>query len=323
MWIICFSFVVLIVGLLIGWYFPKWGGWEWVDAIYYPLAIVGIILLYLESTSVREIASAQEQRYTLEQRLNEIERARPEVRAQLSGRDTVRGAGEILSSISRIARICERTPSTTFAACFVAADFAPITQQAERVLLGYNDERDLPDVCEVAGVVFREIGGSAALSSFLTKPVARHYFKGLEEGFMPFEFKAVQSYIDGLKPRLEKEAKDMVRALNWNDEERALMEPRYEAHIEYGIRILESFEVCLRAPENVRSGQYAEWVSRQAATRSQYEQIEQELQQLHIAANQLGTAAILRASYWPFLIILALSLKFSKGIASLRKTQKL
>lgn len=317
MWILVFSLVFLVGGFLVGWFLPTAKFWDWVDTIYYPLAIGGVILLYFESTGIREIAFAEQQQRTLERQLEEIDEVRPEIRAQLSGQRIVHGAGELLSVIAEMARACERAPSTN-ASCFVAEDFAPIIERGEAILLAYQDERDLAGVCDTAENLFHELAENAAVSTFLTEQIAQHYFEGLEKDFEPVEFGAVQTYIEGLRPQLEAEAARMVRVLQLDSEDLARMEPHYEAHIDYGMLTIKAFEVCMRAPENVRSGYYAEWASKRGATQSEYDQKLQELHQLRIEANQLGTAAIFRASYWPFLIVLALALKFSKGVAHVR-----
>lgn len=111
----------------------------------------------------------------------------------------------------------------------------------------------------------------------------------------------------------------MIEALNMSESDRSFIEPLYEATIRYGMFVLTSFEPCLRAPESIRSGAYAEWISNMRQAQTDMEQKEAELRQMRVNASELNQAAVFRASYWPFMIILALSLKFSKGVAALRK----
>jgi len=318
MLIIIFSLIVLALGFGIGWRFPKHNFWEWVDVIYYPLAICGVILLFFESVNTRQVANLEAQKRDAAQRLLQIDAQRPAGEPQMSGRDLVRIGGQILSNISKLDRSCQRTP-TTLPVCFVVEDLAPIIKDAESILLSYDGPERLGDVCEVASSTFEAMSGSAALSGFLMDPISDHYFEGLNKGFRSFEFDPVQNYIDSLRPELERKKADMIAALNMNEDDRSRMEPRYDAQIDYGMSVLKAFEACLRAPASIRSGEYASWVSNMDEARSEAEQKEAELQQLRISAGDLNQAAIFRASYWPFLIILALSLKFSKGVAALRK----
>ncbi|WP_282053039.1 hypothetical protein [Phaeobacter inhibens] len=318
MWIILFAASLLLLGLCIGLRFPKASLWEWIDAVYYPLAICGVILLFLESESVRNVATLEEDLRDLSASVRAVELARPDGDPQLSGRDFVRGSGGFLSNITRLNRSCQRSPSL-LPVCFVVEDLAPIIAPGEQILLSYDGPEDLGDVCTVAAEIFAEMAQSGALSGFLMRPIADHYFSGLDRGFDPLSFEAVQSYIDELRPILEGEASDMIVAINMGDEDRARMEPLYEQQIQWGMSVIRAFEACLRAPDSIRSGSYANWVAQIGDARTDLQQKEAELIQMRINANALNQAGIFRVSYWPFLIILALSLKFAKGVAALKR----
>lgn len=320
MLIVVFSLLVLVLAFGFGWHFPKAVFWEWIDVVYYPLAICGVILLFLESATVRQLATLEDQRRELSMHMADIERARPEGDAQLSGRDLIRAGGEILTTISKLNRSCQRTPSA-MPVCFVVEDLAPIIAPGEQILLSYDGPEDLGDVCNAASSIITAMSQSGALSGFLMKPMADHYFAGLDKGFHPLEFDQVRSYVADLRPALEDKASNMIEALNMSEEDRSFMEPLYEANIHYGMIVLMAFDACLRAPESIRSGAYALWVSEMRDAQTEIEQKEAELRQIRINANDLNQAAIFRVSYWPFLIILALALKFSKGVAALRKKQ--
>lgn len=318
MGIIYYSVFLLALALAIGLRFPKARIWEWIDAIYYPLAICGVVLLFLESVNIRQLATLEDQRRNLSNRMTDIEHARPEGDAQLSSKEVIRAGGEILANISKLNRSCERTP-TALPVCFVVEDLAPIVAPGEQLLLSYDGPEELGDVCDVASEIFTEMAESTELSGFLVKPVTDHYFQGLDKGFLPLEFESVRRYVNDLRPELEESALHMIEALNMSNADRQIMEPLYEATIQYSMSVLIAFDSCLRAPESIRSGAYAKWNSEMRQAHTELEQMEAELRQMRINANELNQAAVFRASYWPFLIIFALSLKFSKGVAALRK----
>lgn len=313
-----FALCLLLLGLGAGLCFPSVRFWEWIDVIYYPLAICGVILLFLESENVRSLATLEGEKTDLSVLLKDVENTRPEGNAQLSGRDLVRGAGGFLTNISKLNRSCQRSPST-LPVCFVVEDLAPIIAPGEQILLSYDGPEDLGDVCKIAGEIFTEMAESRELSGFLMSPIADHYFSGLKQGFDPLSFELVQNYVAGLRPELDNMAVEMIAAINMDEEDQARMKPLYEQQIQWGMSVIRAFSVCLRAPENIRSGAYGTWVSKMGEARANIEFKEAELLQMRINANNLNQAAVFRVSYWPFLIILALSLKFAKGVAALRK----
>lgn len=316
MLIIFFSSIALILAFAAGYCCQKSGFWDWVDPIYYPLAIFGVWLFFFEATNIRQIANVEGQQRELITELNQIEMGRPKLDFQLVGED-LKENGKILQHISKMGQKCSDF-AVGFPNCSVAKDFSQITIPGERVLFGYDGPEDMVTVCEAANEIFSKLQESDALSTFLMRPLAEHYFSGLKKGFQPAEFEIVYNYINELRPKLETAQNEMMASLSLSEEDKALMVPRYKAQITYGILIMYTFEGCLRAPEEIRSNHYAVWNTSLTEKKNAAQQLDQELRELHIASNKTSTAAIVRVSYWPYIIILALSLKFAKSIAQLR-----
>lgn len=322
MLIIFFSIAILLLGLGLGYRFPRSGFWEWVDVIYYPLAIFGVLLLFFDSVSIRKLAALDDQRRGLSVRISDIENSRPELSAQLSGRALVRAGGELLETISRLDRICAERPSRITIAdpnCFVVRRMAPIVSTGVQALLTYEEPEDLGTVCDTASRVFSELVEESNLPDFIVREIAANYFEWFNEGFLPFEFDAVRRSVDDLRLRLEDDASNTIEALRMSEDDERWILHFYRATIQYGLVVVTAFEPCLRAPQSIRSGVYTSWISDLRNAQSELELREEDIQQLIMAANDLNPSKVFLASYWPFLICFALSLKFSKGVAALRK----
>jgi len=207
-------------------------------------------------------------------------------------------------------------------ACRVVDSFAPITEPSERLLLGYEGPEDVGEICEAASGTFSQLSDDPSLSGFLMKPLAEHFFQGLEKGFYDSEFERVLAYIDEVNLKLENEIRTMIGYLSLNAEEEALMKPIYEKEAYYGWVVMSAFEVCLRAPEEIRSGEYSVWLEKRDAAQGEIDLRDEELRDLRLLERNIDPVAKLRLSFWPFVIILALALKFAKGVAHVKKTKK-
>lgn len=313
-----YSILLLFLALAIGLTKPRSRFWDWVDAIYYPMAVVGVLLLYLESASLRSIMSTEEKRAELAAEFHAISASRPDLEMSFSSIDLIQGAGGWLKLISKMEKACDGSTSLN-PACGVVDRFAPITKPSERLLLGYEGPEDVGEICRAAGGTFSELSNDPSLSAFLMKPLAEHFFHGLERGFHDTEFERVSAYIDEVNLKLEDEIRKMIGYLSLNAEEEALMKPIYEKEAYYGWIVMKAFEVCLRSPEEIRSGEYAAWLEEREAVQGEIDLRDEELRDLRLSERSIGPVAKLRLSFWPFVIVLALALKFAKGVAHLKR----
>jgi hypothetical protein len=312
------TFAGFFLALFSGLRWPKLQLWSWIDAIYYPLAIAGVLLFFFEGSDRRKVLELEDQMLLLKQELAEIEARKPDAEMSLSSPKLVRPGAQWLGVIVDTARSCEEAHLIT-PKCFVARDLEPHLKPAQRVLATYSGTDDLFGVCVAANELFQGIRDGAGLSSFLTRPIDDHYREGLQKNFNSFDFEAVFAYIEELRPELTKRAGEMIELLSVSEDEKVFMHLIYEAHIDYGIFIMKAMEPCLRAPKDIRNGQYADWNANLRSKVSEEEALEEELRQTRQFDAELNSVEKFRFTFWPFFLVVALVLKFGKGVAHLRK----
>lgn len=317
MFLIFYTIILLGASYFVGRWQPHLKLWDYVDVIYYPLVMLGVVVFYFESVNLREAARMETERQVLQQKLSVIEGQRPQVSKHFTGASIVRNGGKLLREVSKLARMCKGTGYIP--GCSVAVDIAEVTQEGERLLLSYNKPEDLYAVCSAGNAIFKEIFNNRNFSSFLMQPIVEHYSAGLKMDFQGIEFGRVGNYIIGVKQKLEQLAREMLNNLHLNDEDREMMQTRYQSQITYGINLLYAFEACLRAPEAIRSGQYAEWNTLLRDQQNKIVSVDSELREFRSLAARPNEAGLFRLLIWPYILVLTLSLKFAKGIASLRR----
>ena len=309
---------VMIFGLA-GWQWPRLQVWSWIDAIYYPLAIVGVLLFFFEGVDRRKVSKLEEYKVSLEAEFATLEANRPISDMALAHPNSVRHGSRWLGHIIDLNRSCE-TNALVMSECIVVDYLAPIVATAQKVLATYSGPEDLFGVCTAANNLFNQMSSdSVGLSSFITRPLSEHYFEGLKRGFGEYEFESVNAYIDEIKPDLDRRTEEIIELIPLNENDQRIMRPIYMTEIDYGILIMKTFEVCMRAPKSIREGQYAEWNLRRSEKLNEVEALDKELRQQRLVASELNAVGKFRFTFWPFFLIAALALKFGKGVAHLRK----
>lgn len=313
--LIAFALLALVIAGWAGWCFPRATAWEWVDTTYYFLAICGAVLLYFAGVDFRNVQSLTVQQEEIEAQLEDLEDERPHVDMSLASESIVRSGGEFLQFIPSMAQTCE-DPLVVNPACSVVEEMEPIVAPGIPLLLSYNEPSDLHGICNVANAVFQEFYDAG---NFILADIAERYRDGLARGFTGLEYDSVQSHIDTLQPELEREAQDMLRRIEVKDDMQEWMSGLYQNEIRYGILTLRAFEACLRAPESLRDGQYSAWDETYRQVQDQQGEVRRQRDRAQAEALTPNVAARLRNSWWLFVIVFALSLKFGKSIAHLRK----
>jgi hypothetical protein len=316
--LISVSFLLFSAFGFVGWKYSGKLIWNFVDVLYYPVVAIGVIVFFFQSVVLREIAITQALEEQQEDRLTQIGEARPDATAMLTNPDHIQFGARVLRVILQDNDACQRLGMTQ-AYCFVAEDIAPIVQNAERTLATYTGLEDLHAVCTSATKVFQDLEDDEGLSTFLMRSLAEHYRDGLQQGFLDNEYERVIAYLNGLRPTLEDSAADIAPELELDEDQIAYLTARYSAQINYGIWIAKAFEACLRAPETIRSGAYAAWNTEYTGAADQVAATREAIRDLNVAATQVNHAGRFRLLYWPYFLMLALALKFGKGVSTLRK----
>ncbi len=296
--------------------------WKWVDVIYYPVAGAGVLLLFFSfdrSNSTREI---NEIRAEFETKIAAHLRNLPNVDvSQLQMMQNISDGYEVLGSIISIDYNCKAQESQS-STCAAARILAPRADGIVNLFDEFLDNSlenwdiaaielctdfttiidDLISDSSVAALVFEELSRPVPASSDMQTEA--------EPGLMYFT----------LQRRLLRRMQSLGAVLEVEGETNF---GTFLYYTEMITNIAMSYNVCLVLPEDVANFDLARWRIGGDELSLERDQmiaaVQEEAEEAHQAAERVRWW---RQEWWPYLILLALALKFGKGVADLRSAHR-
>lgn len=295
---------------------PTWP-WKHVDLIYYPLGAVGAALFYIGMQEERELAEKQEIYAIAERSETEALSASPiqsieDLTDRLNGREPI--------AFARIFRdtgqVCDR--SKIDARCEVFAD--SVTTLTD-LIDAASDISDNPGINELANYCDRfdqyasALAESGALDDSAIEDLNSFHTLALkgdfgDQGGLRF-FAELFELRDALKdygfPEL---------LANESAELRAYIYGKQAARADLTMAMLGAFLPCYAAPEAIRDGTYRDWRLRSQTAIESKQKAQTELETAKKRLSTFSEIDRFQFTYWPYFLIVALSLKFGKAVAA-------
>ncbi len=308
--ILCF----LIFGIL--GYFTKTSRWRWVDFVYYLLGAIGVCLLFTQSTNDRKIIELYDLQSKQRAEIAAVERQKPRFSEFNSEDELIETYGGHLAHISRFANACGDVIKTT--ECQSAKSMSVITKEYETKFVQFSGAERVQTVCSSAIPMIESLGESDTLGVTLYTSLLSYYKAGIDKGFYQYDYDGVKNYIDGFSDVARKSFMSLVNPYEFSKEDIELLSSEFEETLYFTKHILSSLNVCFRAPEAIRNGEYSDWSNKRLDKVNSLKELQERAKSI---ANDRGikndNVTKFQFLYWPFVIVLALSLKFGKAVNSL------
>ncbi|WP_435247352.1 hypothetical protein ACMAZD_11715 [Vibrio sp. nBUS_14] len=290
--------------------------WSWVDAVYYPLGAIGVCLVFIQSANYREIIELYDLEVKQRSELAKLERQRPEF-SEFDNEDTlIETQGNHLAHISKYADACGDVIKST--ECESAKKISSITKDYETKFVQLSGTERVQAVCSAAIPMIEKLGEADVLGVTLHESLLNYFSAGVEKGFYQYDYKGSTDYIDGFSNFARNNFSSLVNHKVFSGEEVALLSSEFEETLYFTKSLLSSLNVCLRAPETIRNGEYSDWSTKKHKNVLELTGLQERAESLskdkEVKNNNVTKFQFL---YWPFIIVFALSIKFGKAVNSL------
>lgn len=319
--LIGFSLICLLLALVWGFYWHQSRVWKWIDVIYYPVAILGICLLFISRQSDRELIDIRTQQIQLEQQRQNHLASKPTPPRDVPALDDFKQRYEMIQTEAQLGQACQLSGEVSCVPPvaherLIRRDFAgfpPATSAGDPLsAAAYIDGfcrraltliDSLTSSNEVGADIFRELKTSLAAQP------AEPDFRSSLSSQNAFEAD-LRGRLDGVLPALSEDVRSTYRAI-------------WEVNSRFAMTLHWAASACLRIP----AGQ-TEWLQTMQRWNAKTPTIESARADLEdrvkkIKDKPLGGVDLLYSfvivSLWPFVIVLALALKFAKGVAGVAK----
>jgi hypothetical protein len=343
--LISFSLVWLVIMGGLGWRFKeKEYVWEFADFFYYPLSVVGYILLALSYERTREITRLNQQEAEMEYRLEEFRRQQPAQPAFTStdiGSSFLRVSYDGTMLIVKMGQACEQSllldlnenkeyGSPLNWKCLRARDDGAKTDQ---ILKGFQppDERSeldvmarsIEDFCSRGSKLIDALESVGGINSII--------YGELKQTFSELANKNLPSIDWSTTERSRKAFLDTIRAKRDEfisgtlPEYQVMAREQWDAESFTAGNVALSFTMCLRIPSAYKQQKetFDRWQGTVKEIRQKADEqkrIIEDLQKTPPSPSSMETRVDkLKSDIWPFFIVLALGLKFGKGVATVRR----
>lgn len=317
------AFGVFGIAFAVGWVGYKWFFWNVVDLLYYPLAAVGVVLLFLANDVQRELYDVTQLSEEQHTRLSDIQGRRPSVRVPMSEGLLLAHLEQIML-IQRWIELCKDGPSAAEARCLAAKSLDPHVASFLRIAQGKfsSFEERMLSTCDAGDTLLAAIGRADSMSSLVSEKFLAAYARlsAAEPHYL------ASSLLDSTVKTFHDETLEYVRqiqrlAFKETDSSALLLLDIRKAEIDYGEMLLRGLFPCATAPRR-ELGHLRDWTSSKRTQEQHVAELEQEREHLKASPPRHPTAQWLQLNLWPIVLIAALALKFAKGSAALRNARK-
>jgi hypothetical protein len=288
--------------------------------IYYPIGAVGVVFFFIQADADRNIYLNELRLQEQSEQLRRVLESRPAGYRQ-SDAFLVDPLLETLSVYIRLANACRGSHSVD-ANCLASVQADKGIKQSLKLIRKVklddfgSEEEFLLSYCSNFSTVIQELENQDALGRSMITWMVETFELGFESNFNPYQFDSINAFIESRKSLALSEVDKLFSVLD-GAEYQAVKLIRYE-QVEIAKTIVQIFIPCFSASENIKNGQLAVWKNDLQEIQLNTSRLEDETHKLRQVNGQIDKVGYFNITIWPFIIILALSLKFAKAAASLK-----
>ena len=306
-----------ILAAILGWVFQGARFWSFVDLIYYPLGCVGVVLIFFLTTSEREEILLLESLAETEAEVQSVQgqRSLSEIRTNRQILKSTRGFLYTVREMAEVHQLYPTGPEKFAPAATVDPYLKSFLAKTENLATD-DSPTSLSKQSEAAQVFLRQIYDEGALSRTVAAEMMGHFADGLNEGWtdMVSNSDAANAHVLKFDERVDRKIEALLS--DWTFEEKEAILPLLQNEKETADLLLHGLKPYLCVPI-AKTNTFLDWQS-QLDSEDSKEELQKRVLDPQIAAEGNVNLKKTQLLIWPYVLVLALSLKFAKGVAGLK-----
>jgi hypothetical protein len=279
------------------------------------MAAIGVILLFNQNQDARNLFHLSSEKFAREELISKIELNKPKVEGRIPSEEYIAGFGRHFNFISKKASSCKRYGWEI--GCTQVKAVGKISLKYESAFKEVKETEGLQKLCDSAIDFMDEVKEERAISNYIYSLMKKHYLELTDGTKYITSFKYIENKINMLLNEIETENKKILHGGGFNKDSRDRLGKLYKIESEIVENIMFGYSVCWDIPENIRNGKYKVWSDKFENEKKESRNVEGEITRLKISSKEEKAALPFDHFIWPYLIILALALKFGKAIAGI------
>ena len=309
--IVCF---ILAAGL--GWMFPNAKFWSFVDLLYYPLGCVGVVLFFFLAASEREEILILESLAETEAEIQSVQGPLSETQTSRQILKSARGFLHTVREMAEVHRLYPTGPEKFAPAESVEPYLKSFLVETERLVS--DDSLDSISKQSDAALNFlRQVYDERALSRVIASEMVDHFADGLKQGWSDIVIKSDSANAHVLKFDERVDTKVNAMQADWTFEEKEGIVPMLENEKEAARLLLHGLKPYLCVSID-KENAFLDWQSKLNSTQESKEELQARVLDVPSASEGNFDLKKTQLVIWPYVLVIALSLKFAKGVAALK-----
>lgn len=313
-----FAVTLFLFAGIIGWLCYRSSAFNAVDIIYYPLAAIGVVLLFANNAAQRRLLELNQLADLKKTELRQIAEARPDVRI-LTSDELITTSLKSIEMISEWQSLCKQ--GTYDPRCRAAEKlFEPISAFLEAAKRDYpSQEEKLYAICTEADRLLDDISRNERLSKRFSDNLITQYKLLISKNYRVYDYEAIASTINAFAAKELAYTENIYRqAFAEETDSTKFVLDKMKAEADFSTAILRGLFPCITAPSK-QLALLSQWNATKLSQEEEVRRIDSERQHLKEVPITPWEVQKWHLKLWPFVLICALSLKFAKGIATLRR----
>lgn len=331
--IISFIIVVFSIAGIAGLLLYRSSVWNYVDVLYYPLAAVSVVLVFASNTAERQIFELSRVIDKHKYQIEEIVAKKPIMQAMSNG-ELIEASFHLVATISALNSVCTTTTKSNPNCKFADKMNTSVDTFLKATQVKYpTPELRLYGVCSAVDRFLLDTRRKGQISTLIGDEIIAQYQSTFAKGYQPLDYGIVVAEALGFEQRalgrIESlrqviEIKTASRqsgfrhvALYDKDQPVNTLLSLHKSEIDFGKLLLQRLYPCFVSPKQDFE-LLAQWVNVYQQEQNEIDRLERERRHIKDSHYLPPLLLWLNLSLWPIVLVLALSLKFAKGIAIAR-----
>ena len=310
------AIVAFLLAAILGWVFQGARIWNFVDLVYYPLGCVGVVLFFFLAASEREEILLLESLAETEAEIQSVQGPLSEQRTSRQILKSTRGFLHTVKEMSEVHRLYPTGPEKFAPAAAVDPYLKSFLLETEK-LISDDSSSSLSKQSEAAQEFLRQIHDEGVLSRTIASEIIKHYADGLENGWsdMVAHLDAANTHVLKFDERVDRKVKAMQA--DWTFEEIEGIVPFLVSEKETAELLLHGLKPYMCVPVN-KTNTIFDYQSKLNSNEESRNELQVRVLDSQVSSEGNFNLKKTQLLIWPYVLVIALSLKFAKGVASFK-----
>lgn len=315
-----FAASVFGVGLALGYSRYPSRAWNWVDIVYYPLAAIGVALLFLSGATQRSLLQVEERIEQNSNAMKLLQANRPSVQG-IPPKELVDTSFGLVAGIVELADVCAKVPRMD-PTCSVAEKMRSAAAEFSKVAASAYDTQELrlATACAAGDTLVAKLRTAESMSSLVGDELAAQIAEARSRDRYYLDYSATARDAESFERRARERVAAVRSMIADKSEAMTYVFSVNEAEIKAASTVIHALYPCVVVPR-AKIEPLANWTVQRQSQETERARLEELKRQVQSTPAMSRSLQWMQLNLWPFVLVAGLALKFAKGVATVRKNE--